>query len=132
MKQKIIDVVFEENMKINAEMDGLTIPTDQSIKEGGDGTAPSPFQLFLASLATCAGVFARRFCEARELSTHGLAIRLHCDFAEKGFRIDKITYELTFPEGSPEKYKSALIRSVDLCTVKKHIMDSPDFEIVTR
>ena len=52
MKQKIIDVFFDDNMKINAKMDGLSIATDQPVKEGGDGSAPSPFQLFLASLAT--------------------------------------------------------------------------------
>lgn len=132
MKQKVIDVYFNKNMKISAEMDGLSIATDQSVKEGGDGSAPSPFQLFLASLATCAGVYAKRFCETRKLSTEGLAIRVLCDFAEKGFKIDKITYEMTLPQDFPEKYKSAIIRSVDLCAVKKHVCESPEFEIITK
>lgn len=131
MKQKVIDVIFGENMKINADFDGISIATDQPVKEGGDGSAPSPFQLFLASLATCAGVYAQRFCETRKISTEGLAIRVVCDFAQKGFTVEKMTYEMTLPKGFPEKYKSAIIRSVDLCAVKKHVCQCPEFEIVT-
>ena len=132
MKQKIIDVVFDDNMKINAKMDGLSIATDQPVKEGGDGSAPSPFQLFLASLATCAGVYAQRFCETRKISTEGLGIRVLCDFAEKGFKVEKMTYEMTLPEGFPEKYESAIVRAVDLCAVKKHVCECPEFEIITK
>lgn len=132
MKQKIIDVAFEGNMKINAEMDGLTIATDQPVKEGGDGTAPSPFQLFLGSLATCAGVYAKRFCDTRKIPTEGLAIRVLCDFAEKGFKVEKMTFEMTLPNDFPEKYTSAIVRAVDLCAVKKHIKDAPEFEIITK
>lgn len=132
MKQQDINVEFAGGMKINATVDGLSIPTDQSVKEGGEGTAPSPFQLFLASLATCAGVYAKRFCETRKIGTEGLGIQLKCDYADKGFKIEKITYEMTLPEGFPEKYKSAIVRAVDLCAVKKHVCQAPEFEIVTK
>jgi len=130
MKTKQIDVEFGKNMQIIAHMDGASIATDQSVKEGGDGTAPNPFQLFLASLATCAGVYAKRFCESRKLSTDGMALTVRCDFAEKEFRVENMTYELTLPDGFPEKYVSAIHRAVDLCTVKKHVCNAPDFEIV--
>lgn len=132
MKQSVIDVVFDGGMKINADMDGLTIKTDQSVKEGGEGSAPSPFQLFLASLATCAGIYAKRFCDTRKIATEGLGIRVLCDYAEKGFKVEKMTFELTLPEGFPEKYTSAIVRAIDLCTVKKHIKDAPEFEIITK
>lgn len=132
MTQKTIDVVFDGGMKINANMDGVTICTDQSVKEGGEGSAPTPFQLFLASLATCAGIYAKRFCDTRKIATDGLAIRVVCDYADKGFKVEKMTFEITLPTDFPEKYTSALIRSVDLCTVKKHIKDAPEFEIVTQ
>lgn len=117
MKQSVIDVVFDGGMKINADMDGLTIKTDQSVKEGGEGSAPSPFQLFLASLATCAGIYAKRFCDTRKIATEGLGIRVLCDYAEKGFKVEKMTFELTLPEGFPEKYTSAIVRAIDLCTI---------------
>lgn len=132
MKQKVIDVAFDGGMKIRAELDDVTIFTDQPVKDGGEGTAPNPFQLFLASLATCAGFYAQRFCDTRKIDTSGLGVRVLCDFAEKGFRVEKMTYELTLPDGFPEKYVSALVRSVDQCTVKKHVCDCPEFEIVTK
>lgn len=132
MKQQTIDVAFNGNMQISAAIDDFIIATDQSVKEGGDGTAPNPFQLFLASMATCAGVYAKRFCETRKLETKGLGLRIICDYAEKGFKVEKITYEISLPEGFPEKYKAPLIRAVDLCTVKKHVTEAPDFEIVTK
>lgn len=131
MKTKIIDVEFGENMLITAHFDGITVPTDQPVKEGGNGTAPSPFQLFLASLATCAGVYARRFCETRKLSTEGLALSVRCEFAEKEFRVENMIYELTLPEGFPDKYVSAINRAIDLCAVKKHVCNAPAFDIVT-
>jgi len=132
MKQKVIDVVFDGGMKINANMDDMLILTDQPVKEGGEGSGPTPFQLFLASLATCAGIYAKRFCDTRKIATDGLALQVVCDFAEKGFKVEKMTFELTLPEGFPTKYESAIVRAIDLCTVKKHIKEAPDFEIVTK
>lgn len=132
MTQKIIDVELGPGMKINATIDDMTVATDQSVKDGGDGSAPNPFQLFLASLASCAGVYAKRFCESRKISSEGMDLRMICDFAEKGFKVEKVTLELTLPDGFPEKYSDAIIRAVDLCTVKKHINDAPEFAIVTK
>jgi len=131
MKTKIIAVEFGDNVKIAAHLDGLSVPTDQSVKEGGDGTAPNPFQLFLASLATCAGYYAKQFCDKRAISTEGLGLSVRCEFAEKEYRIENIIYELTLPEGFPEKYVSAIHRAIDLCTVKRHVCNAPAFEIVT-
>lgn len=128
-KQSTIDVVFGGGMRIDARMGDTVIPTDQPEKQGGGGTAPTPFDLFLASLATCAGVYAVRFCESRKLSTDGLGLRAVCTFAEKGFHVEAMTFELTLPEGFPDKYRDALVRSVDLCTVKKHLKDPPEFAV---
>lgn len=131
MKTKTIDVEFGDNLQISANLDGISILTDQPVKQGGDEAAPTPFQLFLASLASCAGLYAKRFCETRKLSTEGLALQLRCEFAEKEFRVEKMVYELTLPEDFPEKYEGAIKRAIDLCTVKKHLNDAPAFEIVT-
>lgn len=130
MIQKTIKVDFAGNMKINADVDGTTIHTDQTVKKGGDGTAPSPFQLFLGSMATCAGVYAKRFCEARKIDTEGLGITVDYDFDEKKFQILKMTFNITLPEGFPEKYRSAIIKAVDQCAVKKNIKAHPEFETV--
>ena len=129
MKQKTINVIFGEGMRVDADFGDMIVPTDQSVKEGGSGSAPSLFDLFLASMATCAGIYARRFCETRSLSTQGLAVRMVCDLAEKNFRIERVTLELTLPEGLPEAYRAPLVRAVDLCAVKKHIVDPPEFTI---
>ncbi|MDR3044300.1 MAG: OsmC family protein [Desulfovibrio sp.] len=146
MTMKFIDVAFNGGMKIDAilhpvvtgdaAVSGTPAPastvihTDQPVKDGGDGTAPTPFELFLASLATCAGVYAQRFCEARKISTEGLGIRVGCEFAPKGFQVTRMTFVVTPPQGFPGEYRDALVRAVELCTVKKHIMTPPAFEVV--
>ena len=65
-----IKVHFPGNKKVHAESNGFTIETDQPLKAGGDGTAPAPFELFLASLATCAGIYVKSFFDARSLAMH--------------------------------------------------------------
>lgn len=131
-KTQAIDVEFIGGKKLLATMGDTVMFTDQPVKDGGEGTAPTPFELFLNSLATCAGFYALKFCEGREISTDGLALRAVCEFAEKGFHVDKMTFEITLPEGFPEKYKDALVRSVNLCTVKKHITEPPEFDVVVK
>lgn len=146
MTTRYIDVAFNGGMKIAAVLhpaadsgqrtpdasatEDTVVHTDQPVKDGGDGTAPTPFELFLASLATCAGVYAQRFCEARKIPTGGLALRVGCEFAPKGFQVTRMTFALTPPEGFPAEYRDALVRAVELCTVKKHILTPPVFEVV--
>ncbi|MBZ2171355.1 OsmC family protein [Nitratidesulfovibrio sp. SRB-5] len=144
MTMKFIDVAFNGGMKIDAILHPPVTPagpdtpapastvirTDQPVKDGGEGTAPTPFELFLASLATCAGVYAQRFCEARKISTEGLGIRVGCEFAPKGFQVTRMTFVVTPPQGFPDEYRDALVRAVELCAVKKHIMTPPAFEVV--
>jgi len=127
--KNIIDIEFAGGMKVDARLGDTVIRTDQSVKDGGGASAPTPFALFLASLATCAGLYAKRFCESREISTQGLGLRAVCTYADKGFHVDDIIFEITLPTGFPEKYHDALLRAVDLCTVKKHISNPPQFSV---
>ena len=120
-----IKITFPGNKKVAADFDGMTVLTDQPKESGGDGTAPSPFQLFLASLGTCAGIFALSFCRKRELPTKGLEIVQHVDWDEAEHRATKITFDVILPEGFPEKYRDALVSAVNLCTVKKHLLQPP-------
>jgi ribosomal protein S12 methylthiotransferase accessory factor len=116
-------------MKVNAHYRGHTVQTDQPIEAGGSDTALAPFDLFLASIATCGALYAMRFCEQRGISTKGLDLTLEPIRAQEGHRITTIRLVLTLPDDFPEKYRQAIIRAVDQCAVKRHIVEPPKFEI---
>ncbi len=132
MKPYELNVVFGDNYKINVAYKGFTVLTDQPVRDGGDGTAPSPFDYFLASLAACAGYYALAFCKERRLSTEGLGVTMTAERGEASKMIDKVTVHVDLPQGFPEKYRLALTKAVDHCTVKAHILRAPQFEIVVR
>ena len=115
---------------MDARLGDLVLHTDQPVSDGGDGSAPSPFMIFLGSLAACAGFYALEFCQSRQLSMEGLGVTLHATRNEEKKLFDQMRIELKLPVDFPEKYKAAIVRAVDLCTVKKHIMHSPNFETV--
>lgn len=108
----------------------FTVRTDQPTTAGGEGSAPAPFDLFLASIATCAGYYALRFCEQRQLDAAGLRVGLQALRDPERRRIGAIRIHLELPEGFPEKYRDAIVRAVDQCAVKRHILEPPGFEVV--
>jgi ribosomal protein S12 methylthiotransferase accessory factor len=124
-----MEVRFPGGLKVEAVYRGQTIATDQPEPAGGEGSAPAPFDLFLASIATCAGFYALAFCQQRDLSTAGLAVTMKTVRDPELRRITKIDLHLTLPEGFPEKYRQAIVRAVDQCAVKRHIVDPPEFGI---
>ena len=128
MAQEMV-VTFPGGVRVNAASDGFEIATDQSTEDGGDGTAPPPYDLFLASLATCAGFYALRFCQKRDLPTEGLRIVQSWQREEGSKRLARITLQIEPPVGFPDKYVQALVRSAEQCAVKKTLADPP--EIVT-
>ena len=128
---KIMEVSFPGGKKVDAKIDNILIKTDQLIKNGGEGSAPSPFQLFLTSIATCAGFYALQFCQSRNISTEGMSLKMTCNFDPEFKRYKKIIFDLKLPAGFPEKFKKAIIRSMNLCGVKRHITEAPEFEINT-
>lgn len=125
-----IEVSFPGGKRIDARVGDFTIRTDQPAKYGGDAGAPAPFELFLASLATCAGIFAWNFCEMRHLSTEGLALRMECIDDPQKKMIGEVRFHLRLPEGFPEKYRQGIVRAMEQCTVKRHMQQSPDFTVV--
>jgi len=129
---KELKVVFGDNYKIDVEYKGFTVKTDQPVRDGGDGTAPSPFDLFLVSLAACAGFYALAFCRERKIPTGGLGVTMTAERGEVSKMIDNITITVDLPAGFPERYRFALVKAVDHCTVKAHILRPPQFEIVAR
>jgi len=126
-----IEISFAGNKKVNANVNGHIVKTDQPLKAGGDGSAPTPFELFFASLGTCAGVFVKTFCDQRKLPTDNIRLVQHIETDPVNHTISKIKIEIILPPDFPEKYKNAVINAADLCAVKKLIQNPPKFEIFT-
>jgi ribosomal protein S12 methylthiotransferase accessory factor len=126
---KHITVTFSGGKKVNAHIGDVCVLSDQPVSDGGEGTAPSPFYLFLGSLATCAGFYVVDFCQARSLSLDGLSLDLECTYDKEKKRYNRISFKLTLPEGFPDKYRTAILRAIDLCSVKRHILEAPEFSI---
>lgn len=124
-----INVTFPGNLRVEANIGEFVIATDQPVKSGGDNSAPSPFVLFAGSIATCAGYFAVKFCRTRDLDTTGMKLSMKYDWDANEKRYPKMSIELTLPEGFPEKYHAAILRAMDQCVVKQHILHPPEFEI---
>ncbi|NLG66280.1 MAG: osmotically inducible protein OsmC [Actinobacteria bacterium] len=124
-------VTFPGNLKVAAAYRGFTIATDQSPEDGGDGTAPAPFDLFLASLATCAGIYMLRFLRSRNLSAEDASLAMHMERDEETNMLRSVTLDLHLPPGFPEKYCNAVINAVNLCAVKKHLLAPPEITVVT-
>ena len=124
------EVTFPGGVVVEATAHTHTIRTDQPAVAGGADSAMAPFDLFLASIATCAGFYALRFCQQRGLSTQGLGLTLTPLRDSEGKRLDTVRMELRTPEGFPEKYRDAIARAIDHCAVKRAIMEPPRFETV--
>jgi ribosomal protein S12 methylthiotransferase accessory factor len=122
-----LDVVFPGGKRVDIRIRGFEIVTDQSAKAGGMAAAPEPFDLFLASMAACAGVYALNFCQSRGLSTEGLGLAMDWERDATGPAKARVRYRLRLPEGFPDKYRSGIVRAMNLCAVKKHIQSPPEF-----
>jgi ribosomal protein S12 methylthiotransferase accessory factor len=123
-------ITFPGGAAVEAHFEGFTVHTDQSAEHGGRGAAPEPFDLFLASLGTCAGLFALRFCQQRGIETEGLGVTLTVERNLAAKRLAAVRLEIQLPPGFPEKYREAIVRAADQCTVKRHILEPPAFEVI--
>jgi ribosomal protein S12 methylthiotransferase accessory factor len=125
-----MEITFPGGVAVEAHLGGTTIRTDQPETQGGGGTAPSPFDLFLASIGACAGYYALRFCQERKIPSDGLGISMTWERSPATKLIATIRIEMTLPPGFPEKYRAAIVRAADQCTVKKHLSEAPAIEVV--
>lgn len=126
-----ITVKFPGNRKVDAEFGGFTVRTDQPAVSGGDGTAPSPFQVFLASLATCGGIYVLDYCRNRGIPLDQLRFTQKATADPETGMVTDIAIVIEVPPDFPEKHRQGLVRVVDLCKVKKHILNPPRFTIET-
>jgi ribosomal protein S12 methylthiotransferase accessory factor len=119
---------FPGDSRVDAHFGKFTVATDQPPM----ASAPSPFDVFLSSIGTCAGIYVLGFCRQRGLPTENMHIieRIHRD--QLTGMVDKIDLEIQVPPGFPEKYRDSLIRSAELCAVKKHLENPPAFDITTK
>lgn len=132
MSPKEMIVKFGDGLQVDVEYKGFVVKTDQPVRDGGGGTALAPFDYFLVSLAACAGFYALAFCRERKISTEGLTMTMTAEKGEVSKLIDKVTVSVVLPDGFPEKYRQAVVKAIDHCTVKANIIRAPQFEIVTR
>jgi putative redox protein len=124
-----IEVRFPGGKRVDAVFGSFTLATDQPIDGGGDGSAPAPYDLFLASIATCAGIYALGFCQARGLSTDGLAITQRSELDPATHLVSRVSLTVRLPDGFPVKYRTAILKAIEGCKVKKTLASPPRLDV---
>jgi putative redox protein len=119
---------FPGGSRVDAHFGSFTVATDQP----PIASAPSPFEVFLSSIGTCAGIYVLGFCKQRNLPTEGIRIVERINHNRSTGMVETIDLEIQVPEGFPEKYRASLIHSAELCAVKKHLEKPPKFDITTK
>jgi putative redox protein len=119
---------FPGGARVDAHFDPFTVKTDQP----PSSTAPTPFALFLSAIGTCAGIYVLGFCQQRGIPAEGIRIlqRMHNDPLTG--MVKQIEMEIQVPPTFPERYLPSLIRSAELCAVKKHLEQPPQFNVFTK
>jgi len=125
-------ITFDGGKKVNAQLGPHIIRTDQSTKAGGDGSAPEPYTLFLASIGTCAGIYVLGYCQARNIPTDGIELVQTFDFHPVSHRLETVAITIYVPPGFPEEQLKGLRHAAEHCAVKKTILNPPDFQIKTQ
>ena len=118
---------FPGGSRVEAHFGPFTVATDQPPV----ASAPSPFEVFLSSIGTCAGIYVLGFCKQRNLPAEGIRIVERINHSRMTGMLESIGLEIQVPPGFPEKYRDSLIRSAELCAVKKTIENPPRFDITT-
>ena len=127
----MIEITFDGGKIVTAHSHGHLIKTDQPVLSGGTDSAPSPFELFLASIGTCTGIYVKSFCDNRKIPTDNVKIIQTTEYDKKSGLPVNIKLDIKLPPDFPEKYKEALISVAELCKVKKAFSSPPVFEVIT-
>ena len=127
-----MEITFPDGARVDARLGPFTIQTDQPAAGGGEGSAPTPFALFLASLGTCAGIYVLGFLRQRGLSTDGVRLVQRAVRNPSTGMTERVEIEILLPAGFPEKYREAVVRSAEQCAVKKHLEAPPAIEVKAR
>ena len=119
----LMDISIQDSDRIEARFDGLTVTTAQ------DGSAPAPFDLFLASIGTCGAFYVSKFCKQRNISTDGIKVRQTFQRDPDSRMVTRIDLELDLPDNFPEKYRQAAVRAAGQCSVKKTLAAPPAIDV---
>lgn len=126
-----MEITFEGGKVVTAHTHGHDIRTDQPLDNGGSNSAPAPFDLFLASIGTCAGIYVKSFCDNRKIPTDKIKIIQKTEFSKETGLPVSLTIDIQLPADFPEKYKASVISVAELCKVKKSIANPPVFKTIT-
>jgi len=123
-----IQIKFNKNFQIEADIEGTKIMSDQSKDSGGDGTAPNPYQYFIASIGLCVAHYVNAFCKQRDISTEDIKIteQVSVDPSSGKTMFNSI---IKLPASFPDKYREALLKTAEGCKVKKTIQSLPEFKL---
>ncbi|MEI6472367.1 MAG: OsmC family protein [Holophagaceae bacterium] len=123
---------FPGGARVDAHFNGFTVRTDQGPQGGGEASAPTPFDLFLASLGTCAGIYVLGFCRQRGLPTEGIQLRERVLRNPETRKLEAVEIDIEVPPTFPEKYHEALVRAAAQCAVKKQLEAPPAIQVATK
>ena len=127
---KEIVVTLPGGRRVDAHVGGHTLHTDQPVRNGGEDSSPSPFDLFLASIGACAGIFVQGFCATRNLPTEDIRIVERPQFDAQG-TLTSVDLDVVLPPSFPERYRQAIVTVIEQCSVKKAIAAQPKFVVHT-
>lgn len=127
-----IRIALRGKKKVSGHFHNFEIVTDQPAASGGEGSAPSPFEYFLASIGTCAGFFVQSFCQARNIPTDGIEIIQSMVSDPQSHMVSSIHLTIALPASFPEKYRAGVITAANACSVKKHLLHPPQVTVETK
>lgn len=126
-----MEITLDGGKVVTAHFGNHVLRTDQPVNYGGGNSAPTPFDLFLASIGTCAGIYVKSFCDKRGISTENIRIIQTVDYDNETGLPSNIRIDIQLPPDFPEKYRASVINAAELCKVKKTIASPPVFEVIT-
>ncbi|MDP9181864.1 MAG: OsmC family protein [Actinomycetota bacterium] len=126
----MISVTPEAGDRFSITVRDHVLHTDQPVEDGGEDTAPTPVELFIASLASCVAHYARGYLVRHDLPTEGLRVDASWETVKKPSRVGSIDVSLTLPEGVPEELRARLLAVASHCTVHNSITQPPDIRVV--
>jgi ribosomal protein S12 methylthiotransferase accessory factor len=124
-----IKVNFLDKLRLEAKFDDFTVLPDQPIRYKGDGSAPGPFDYFLASSALCAAYFVKLYCETRGISTEHIRLSQNNIVDPDNRYLQTIKIQVELPADMSDKDRQGILRSIDRCTVKKAVQAGPVFVV---
>lgn len=127
-----MEITLPGGKRVDVAYKDFVVRTDQSREAGGEGGAPEPFALFLASLGACAGYYVLAFCQNRQIPTQGIRLVQRTLPRPDGKGLGRVEIEVILPPEFPEKYVSAVVRAADACAVKKAILNPPEMVVSAR